>query len=110
MAARITGHAKTAFRRAWRVKGQCESDRRWPTPIFWMTVSGCCQRWASRSPQPFADNAAFVLNAVENLTGSDDLISLRTRANTDRPFIVVQAMQTPPSSNSARPSKPCRPA
>ena len=40
---------------------------------------------------PFADNGAFVINAVENLMGSGDLISLRTRATNDRPFTVVQA-------------------
>ena len=44
-------------------------------------------------PEPFADNEGFVLNAVENLSGSDDLISLRMRGNTDRPFTVVRAMQ-----------------
>jgi ABC-type uncharacterized transport system involved in gliding motility auxiliary subunit len=43
--------------------------------------------------QPFADNGAFILNAVENLTGSDDLISLRTRASSDRPFTVVQGLR-----------------
>ena len=42
---------------------------------------------------PFADNAAFVLNAIENLTGSSDLISLRTRATSDRPFTVVRDLQ-----------------
>ena len=30
---------------------------------------------------------------LKNLSGSDDLISLRMRGNTDRPFTVVQAMQ-----------------
>ncbi len=48
---------------------------------------------ASKVDQPFADNGAFVLNAVENLTGSNALISLRTRATTDRPFTVVQQLQ-----------------
>ncbi|MGH6888764.1 MAG: GldG family protein [Rhizomicrobium sp.] len=43
---------------------------------------------------PFADNGAFVLNAVENLTGSNDLISLRTRATSNRPFVVVEKLQT----------------
>jgi ABC-type uncharacterized transport system involved in gliding motility auxiliary subunit len=43
--------------------------------------------------QPFADNEGFVLNAVENLSGSDDLISLRMRGNTEHPFTVVRAMQ-----------------
>ncbi|HEY1961052.1 MAG TPA: Gldg family protein, partial [Rhizomicrobium sp.] len=42
---------------------------------------------------PMADNAAFVLNAVENLTGSGDLISLRTRGTADRPFTVVKKLQ-----------------
>jgi ABC-type uncharacterized transport system involved in gliding motility auxiliary subunit len=42
---------------------------------------------------PFSDNAAFVLNAVENLTGSGDLISLRTRATNDRPFTAVQKLR-----------------
>jgi len=35
----------------------------------------------------------LILNAVENLTGSDDLISLRTRASSDRPFTVVQGIR-----------------
>ena len=42
---------------------------------------------------PFADNGGFVLNAVESLTGSDDLISLRARGNVDHPFTLVRQMQ-----------------
>lgn len=42
---------------------------------------------------PFADNEGFVLNALESLSGSDDLISLRARGNVDRPFTVVRQMQ-----------------
>ena len=42
---------------------------------------------------PNADNAAFIVNAVENMMGSSDLISLRTRARSDRPFTVVLALQ-----------------
>ncbi len=42
---------------------------------------------------PFADNGSFVLNAVENLSGSNALISLRTRAASERPFTVVQQLQ-----------------
>jgi ABC-type uncharacterized transport system involved in gliding motility auxiliary subunit len=49
--------------------------------------------YGHRIATPFADNGAFVLNAVENLTGSNDLISLRTRATSNRPFVVVQKMQ-----------------
>ncbi len=53
---------------------------------FWLRSEG-------PAAEPFADNEGFVLNAVENLTGSDDLISLRMRGNTDHPFTVVRAMQ-----------------
>jgi ABC-type uncharacterized transport system involved in gliding motility auxiliary subunit len=53
---------------------------------FWLRSEG-------PASEPFADNEALVMNAVENLTGSDDLISLRMRANADHPFIVVRDMQ-----------------
>lgn len=54
--------------------------------------------WAQTDPQsgaraPFADNQGLILNAIESLTGSDDLIGLRARGNTERPFTVVRAMQ-----------------
>lgn len=42
---------------------------------------------------PTADNAAFVINAVDNLMGSNDLISLRTRASSERPFEVVENLR-----------------
>ncbi|HEY1615311.1 MAG TPA: Gldg family protein [Rhizomicrobium sp.] len=57
---------------------------------FWVHVENIYGR---RIASPFADNAAFVLNAIENLTGSNDLISLRTRATNNRPFVVVQKLQ-----------------
>lgn len=42
---------------------------------------------------PHAHNAAFVLGALENLTGSDALISLRGRGVTDRPFELVERIR-----------------
>jgi ABC-type uncharacterized transport system involved in gliding motility auxiliary subunit len=57
---------------------------------FWVRIQSAYGR---QMGVPFADNAAFILNAVENLTGSGDLISLRTRATSDRPFTVVQKLQ-----------------
>ena len=35
---------------------------------------------------PFANNADFVYNSVDNLVGNDDLIEVRTRPTSDRPF------------------------
>jgi len=57
---------------------------------FWVHVENVYGRTLAA---PFADNGAFIMNAVENLSGSNDLISLRTRASSNRPFTVVQKLQ-----------------
>jgi ABC-type uncharacterized transport system involved in gliding motility auxiliary subunit len=57
---------------------------------FWVHVENI---YGKQVATPFADNGAFVMNAIENLMGSSDLISLRTRATNDRPFTVVKQMQ-----------------
>ncbi len=54
---------------------------------FWVQVQNFL---GDRIAVPTADNAAFVVNAVENLMGSNDLISLRGREPADRPFTVVE--------------------
>jgi ABC-type uncharacterized transport system involved in gliding motility auxiliary subunit len=43
--------------------------------------------------QPFANNGDLVLNAVDNLGGSNDLASIRARAAYHRPFERVSAMR-----------------
>lgn len=43
--------------------------------------------------QAWADNGDFVLNALDNLGGSDDLISIRGRASFLRPFTRVEALR-----------------
>jgi len=42
---------------------------------------------------PFTNNADFVANAIEVLAGGEDLIGLRTRGGSARPFTVVQDIQ-----------------
>jgi ABC-type uncharacterized transport system involved in gliding motility auxiliary subunit len=42
---------------------------------------------------PTASNGDFVVNAIDNLLGSDELISLRTRGESARPFTLVQRIQ-----------------
>lgn len=96
IAARISGIAKSAFPKApgavqsghLQLVIMADSDI-WDDR-FWVHVNNQLGRTVA---EPFADNGAFILNAVESLTGSDDLISLRTRASNDRPFTVVQALQ-----------------
>ncbi|HEX2200516.1 MAG TPA: Gldg family protein [Gammaproteobacteria bacterium] len=46
-----------------------------------------------RIPSTIADNADFVINALDNLGGNDDLISLRSRGHYARPFDRVEAIQ-----------------
>jgi ABC-type uncharacterized transport system involved in gliding motility auxiliary subunit len=43
--------------------------------------------------QPINDNLSFVLNAVEFMTGSQDLIHIRSRGQLSRPFTRLQAIQ-----------------
>ncbi len=48
---------------------------------------------------PIADNGKFLLNAVENLMGSDDLISLRGRERVVRPFTRVEDLRRAAEKN-----------
>lgn len=41
----------------------------------------------------FADNGTFVTNALENLSGSNDLIGVRSRASYSRPFTKVDELR-----------------
>jgi ABC-type uncharacterized transport system involved in gliding motility auxiliary subunit len=96
IAARISGPAKTAFPQTAKIKSAKNinvivmADSDIFDDRFWVRTQDL---YGKRIAAPFADNAAFVLNAVENLTGSGDLISLRTRGTSDRPFTVVKQLQ-----------------
>jgi ABC-type uncharacterized transport system involved in gliding motility auxiliary subunit len=91
IAARVSGPAKSAFGAgSGKINVIVMADSDVFDDRFWVRVQDL---FGKKVAAPFADNAAFVLNSVENLTGSDDLISLRTRATSDRPFTVVQEMQ-----------------
>jgi len=57
---------------------------------FWVQVQNLL---GQRVAVPSADNGALVMNAVENMMGSNDLISLRTRERSDRPFVVVDKIR-----------------
>jgi ABC-type uncharacterized transport system involved in gliding motility auxiliary subunit len=57
---------------------------------FWTNVQ---EFFGQRVAVPFANNGDFVINAIDNLSGSDDLIGLRSRGQAARPFMRVQAIQ-----------------
>jgi len=58
---------------------------------FWVRVSDF---FGQQQAMPFADNGPFVANLVGTLAGGDALIGLRSRGDTNRPFTLVQAMQS----------------
>ena len=49
--------------------------------------------FGQRIAQPFANNGDLLTNALDNLAGSDDLISVRGRASFQRPFSRVEALR-----------------
>ena len=60
------------------------------TDRFWVRME---RFLGSQVPSPFANNADFLVNAVDNLGGNDDLISLRSRGEYARPFEVVEQIK-----------------
>jgi ABC-type uncharacterized transport system involved in gliding motility auxiliary subunit len=44
-------------------------------------------------PATVGDNSALLLNAIEEISGSGDLISIRSRGNYSRPFVVVEKIK-----------------
>ncbi len=51
------------------------------------------QAFGTTMLEPFADNGDFVINAIDNLTGNADLISVRSRATSNRPFTLVESLR-----------------
>jgi ABC-type uncharacterized transport system involved in gliding motility auxiliary subunit len=58
---------------------------------FWLQKQ---EFFGQRVLAPTADNGDFVANAIEVLAGGDDLVGLRSRGTSARPFEVVERIQT----------------
>ncbi|MEE9118927.1 MAG: ABC transporter, partial [Calditrichia bacterium] len=58
--------------------------------LFWIRTQSM---FGMDIPQSIADNGNFVINALENLSGSNDLINLRSRGKFTRPFERVEAIR-----------------
>jgi ABC-type uncharacterized transport system involved in gliding motility auxiliary subunit len=57
---------------------------------FWVRMSDF---FGQQTATPFADNGPFVANLIGTLAGGDALIGLRSRGDTNRPFVLVNQMQ-----------------
>ena len=101
LAARIQGPAKSAYPNGieGRKDGLKESDSINVIVVadtdllsdrMWVQVQDF---FGQRVPQPWADNGALVVNALDNLSGTDALISVRSRGRFARPFVVVEELQ-----------------
>lgn len=63
---------------------------------FWVNVQNF---FGQRIAVPRNNNGVFVSNAIDNLTGSNDLIGLRSRGNFSRPFEKVKEIQREAEKN-----------
>jgi ABC-type uncharacterized transport system involved in gliding motility auxiliary subunit len=57
---------------------------------FWVRISDF---FGQQTAMPFSDNGPFVANLVGTLAGGDALIGLRSRGDTNHPFLLVNQMQ-----------------
>lgn len=60
------------------------------TDLFWIRNQ---TYFGMELPQPIADNGNFIVNSLDNLSGSNDLINLRSRGEFTRPFERVEAIR-----------------
>ncbi|MGA9340980.1 MAG: Gldg family protein [Rhodanobacteraceae bacterium] len=100
LAARLTGKLKTAFPERSGADHLATSkadaqivlvaDTDILSDRLWVQVQNF---FGQQVMNPFANNGDFAVNAVDNLTGSSDLISIRGRATSQRPFTTVEALK-----------------
>lgn len=118
LAARVTGPAESAFEQAPQREAEGEAEPVSETEsesaehikaaaeqginvvLFADTDMLTDRLWVQKQPflgqvivNSFADNGNIVVNSVDNLLGDVDLISIRTRASSSRPFERVDALQ-----------------
>jgi len=121
LAARLTGHVKSAFPGGLPEDPTTEGvapvekplhieDSTEPIQVvligdadllkeqWWVQVSNF---FGMRIAQPQANNGDMLVNAIDNLSGSSDLISLRSRGSFHRPFKYLDEIRTLAAKESA---------
>lgn len=104
LAARYQGKAKSFYQRPENARQAAEyagetdnlnlvvvADADLLADRFWVQQSAF---YGDTVLTPFANNGDFVVNAIENLAGSDALISIRARGTFARPFSRVDSLET----------------
>jgi len=101
IAARVTGKFRTAFPERKDAGGLSESkDANGQIVVVADTDLLSDRLWVQIRPffgqnimNAFASNGDFAVNALDNMAGSSDLISVRGRATSQRPFTTVEAIK-----------------
>lgn len=103
LAARLKGEVKSAFDKAPEgVKGDYVAKSAGPVNMILVADADMAddRYWVQRQNlfgqeimQPTSANASFMINALDNLTGSSELIGLRSRAEGDRPFVRIEDLR-----------------
>jgi ABC-type uncharacterized transport system involved in gliding motility auxiliary subunit len=105
LAARLTGPARSAFDPpdgdAQSTSHRAESDGPGITVMLFADTDLLTDRlWVQKQPflgqnlvSAFADNGTLVVNAADNMVGNRDLIGIRTRLSSSRPFDRVSELQ-----------------
>jgi len=103
LAARLSGSVPSAFSDA-----DPESESLYPINAIVVGDADLLadQYWVQRQRffgttllDPFASNGDFVVNAIDNLLGNADLISVRSRASSRRPFTLVDSLRREAEQN-----------
>lgn len=97
LAARVQGSVKSAFARddadhiaEGEINAVVVADTDLLADRYWVQR----QRFFGTSIlDPFAGNGDFVINAIDNLLGNADLISVRSRSVANRPFTLVESLR-----------------
>lgn len=98
LAARLSGEVASAFPdrsggehvAGGEINAIVVADTDMLTDRFWVQRQNF---FGSSVHNPFANNGDFVINAIDNLLGNADLISVRSRATSARPFTRVEALR-----------------
>jgi ABC-type uncharacterized transport system involved in gliding motility auxiliary subunit len=100
LAARLTGPLKTAFPERKGSRHLIASRKPANIVVVADTDLLSDRLWVEKQnflgqevANPFANNADFVYNAVDNLVGNDDLIAVRTRPTSSRPFERIEVVR-----------------
>jgi len=100
IAARLSGKFKTAFPERKGDGALAESKGEGQIVLVADTDILSDRLWVQIRPffgqqvmNAFANNGDFAVNALDNMAGSSDLISIRGRATSQRPFTTVEALK-----------------